>query len=238
MLSGDVAQAAANSTAAGPTSCTAETDNAAESNASPEHGREHGQSSETTTAAQERGPRLAAATAAAAAATHNPTNPAETAPGPAKVSTTKAKSTETGAAEPAETNSSASATEPAKEPASIKAGSASDPKAFSEPVTAEEAAEGSAQAAAETADGSSPHAAGSTAPSRQTSIMSLTFINRYFLFVPPHFALKTGGTGYHQPTKWHPNARPDNFIRSPQSQWGTNTGHRQQWQSLPDCSDQ
>lgn len=40
VLSGDIAQAAANSTATGPTSCTAETDSATESNASAEHTRE------------------------------------------------------------------------------------------------------------------------------------------------------------------------------------------------------
>lgn len=70
------------------------------------------------------------------------------------------------------------------------------------------------------------------------SVMFITFIHVHMYFFPPNFVLTTGGTGHHQPTKQHPNPSPDNFLRSPQSQWTTNAGHRQQWESLPDCSDQ
>lgn len=71
------------------------------------------------------------------------------------------------------------------------------------------------------------------------SVMFITFIHAHmYFFFPPNCVLIAGGTGHHQPTKQYPNPHPDNFIRSPQSQRCTNASHRQQRQSLPDCSDQ
>lgn len=70
------------------------------------------------------------------------------------------------------------------------------------------------------------------------SVIFTTIYSHLHVFFPLILVLIAGGTGGHQPTKQHPNPRPGNFIRSPESQWSTNAGHRQQRQSLPDCSDQ
>lgn len=57
------------------------------------------------------------------------------------------------------------------------------------------------------------------------SLRFIAFIHTNASSLQPHFVSITGGTGPHQPTKRHPSPRPDNFIRSPQSQWDTNADH-------------